>query len=126
MKDFVPYPEALALKELAFDKKLAFDEPLGYYIELTNPQEGILTIGKLENFNGIIAPTYSQAFRFFREKYDYDVSIKKRTPSTYKFEIEQLFVEDINYYFTDFPFKTYPEAELACLKKLIEIVKRNK
>ena len=70
------------------------------------------------------APTFSQAFRWFREKYGYDISIKKCTPSEYKFEIEQLFVEGDNYYFIDFVFKTYEEAELACLKKLIEIVKK--
>ena len=54
----------------------------------------------------------------------YDISIKKCTPSEYKFEIEQLFVEGDNYYFIDFVFKTYEEAELKCLKKLIEIVKK--
>jgi hypothetical protein len=72
------------------------------------------------------APLYQQAFRFIREKYGYDVSIKKCTPSEYKFEIEQLFVEGNNHYFIDFHFPSHEVAELECLKKLIETVKRKK
>jgi len=59
-KEFIPYEQALALKELGFDEPC-----LGYYIELRNPQEGILTIEKCENnFDGLLAPTFSQAFRW--------------------------------------------------------------
>jgi hypothetical protein len=112
-KEFIPYEQALTLKELGFDEPCLrgwyLDESLYYH-----PDSDIV----LDN------PTFSQAFRWFREKYGYDVTIKKCTPSEYKFEIEQLFVEGNNYYFIDFFFDTYEEAEVACLRKLIEIVKR--
>lgn len=112
MKDFTLYPEALALKELGFDEPC-----FGYYIELRNPKEGILTIGKCEkNSHGIIiAPTYSQAFRFFREKYGLYSSIDG-------LEMRQYYkITQTNEYSKEY--NTYEEAELACLRKLIEIVK---
>ena len=113
-KEFIPYEQAVALKELGFDEPCfrGWYEDEGLYY---HPDSDIV----LDN------PTFSQAFRWFREKYGYDVTIKKCTPSEYKFEIEQLFVEN-NYYFIDFPFPSYEVAELECLKKLIEIVKREK
>lgn len=108
-KEFVPYKESLELK------KLGFDEPcFGYYIELVKPIEGILTIEQCDkNVNGCcIAPTFSQAFRFFREKYGdflrYDWGV---VPHFLMIQIEMT------------KGKTYEEAELACLRKLIEIFK---
>ena len=130
---FVPYEIALALKELGFDEP-CFGKYLSSFQSDWKVYELILEMGMNEEFEdnrnvyllegACSAPTFSQAFRWFREKYGYDISIKKCTPSEYKFEIEQLFVEGDNYYFIDFVFKTYEEAELACLKKLIEIVKK--
>ena len=63
------------------------------------------------------------AFKFFREIFGCDISIKKNTSKDYKFIIELNYQEDINYHFTDFPFKDDDLAEYECLKKLIEIVK---
>lgn len=74
----------------------------------------------------ISAPTYSQAFKHFRDKYGYDISIKKSTPSEYKFVIEKVAVKGDDYYFIDFPYSSYEHAELACINKLIEIIKRKK
>jgi hypothetical protein len=129
-KEFVPYEQALALKELGFDEECL---ACWYNETPTNPEGQCLVYYKKPWCNqkiikGIIrdyyyAPLYQQAFGFFREKYGYCVTIKKCTPSEYKFEIEQLFAEVDNYYFIDFVFKSHKEAELACLKKLIEIVK---
>jgi hypothetical protein len=118
-KEFIPYEQSLALKELGFEYVstiFAYDEAGELYTRSGIPHDF--------NIRGLLsAPSFSQAFRWFREKYGYDVTIKKCTPSEYKFEIEQLFVEGNNYYFIDFSFNTYKEAELECLKKLIEIVK---
>ena len=115
-KEFIPYNEALALKGLGFDEPC-----LGYYIELRNPQEGILTIEKCENnFDGLLAPTFSQAFRLFREKY----GIK-----TYVYEVlEERFVfvtytNPLDYKMSSTYHTTYEEAELECLIRLIELVK---
>ena len=64
-KEFVPYEFALKLKTLGFDEPC-----FGYYIELVNPIESILTIGQCDkNVDGCLAPTFSQAFRFFRKKH---------------------------------------------------------
>jgi len=119
-KEFIPYEQSLALKELGFEYVstiFAYDEAGELYTRSGIPHDF--------NIRGLLsAPSFSQAFRWFREKYGYDVTIKKCTPSEYKFEIEQLFVEGNNYYFIDFSFNTYEEAELECLKKLIEIIKQ--
>ena len=143
-KEFTPYEQALDLKELGFDEPCLAcvgenNEVIirvGDYRSFSNkkPEDSIerdFYNNIIKDFNSYVndtasAPTFSQAFRWFREKYGYDVTIKKCTPSEYKFEIEQLFVEGNNYYFIDFSFDTYEKAELECLKKLIEIVKKNK
>lgn len=130
-KEFVPYQEALALKEIGFDESC-----FGYYIELRNPKEGILTIGKCEkNSHGIIiAPTYSQAFRWFREEHDLKIYFAYWNG----FNIEITEAEDMGAYQYEcyvIPpngmsiavrgeegnvyFKNYEEAELACLRALI-------
>lgn len=122
-KEFIPYEQALALTELGFDEPC-----FGFYLN-----GKVRLDGKIENClsqervyyvyrANCLSPTFSQAFRFFREKYGYDVSIKKR-----RFEIQKLEVygeDNPDYYFTDFPFDSYEESEFKCLKKLIEIVKR--
>jgi hypothetical protein len=79
----------------------------------------------------IQAPTFSQAFRWFREKYGICVWITSKTvesntiyipcgrtiPDTTK---KELVVDVVPYA----AFKNYEEAEIECLKKLIEIVKK--
>ena len=122
-KEFIPYEQALALK------KLGFDEPcFGYYSEQGNY---ILEEGKVNsncnkpgmNSRYCTAPTYSQAFRWFREKYGYYYEIFVDDDKTFGFLIS---------YFLEIgrankpiqrKYATYEEAELECLIKLIEIVK---
>jgi hypothetical protein len=119
--EFVPYEQALALKELGFDEPCFFSYELDY--EYFN-RAYYNHINHNSHPKLVSVPLYQQAFQFFREKYRYDVSIKKK-----RFEIEKLEIygeSNPDYYFTDFPFDTYEEAELECLKKLIEIVKRKK
>jgi hypothetical protein len=118
MKDFIPYEQSLELKELGIDEPC-----FGYYIELKNPQEGLLKIGLDNDF--LQAPTFSQAFRFFREKYDLRIWIESNY-GVLKFEyvIATTNPNFIDKQFNDFSgYKTYEEAELACLIKLIETVK---
>ena len=121
-KEFIPYEQALVLKELGFDEKCLglykFSNLTLEYPYLTNTG---LVNSNLEKYCS--APLYQQAFGWFREKYGYDVSIKKCRPTEYKFVITQSFVEN-DYYFIDYPFPSHENAELECLKKLIEIVKR--
>ncbi len=112
-KEFIPYEQALALKELGFD------EPCfgGYYSNQDNVNLWFFKEAKNSDRDERVrdgfatAPLYQQAFRWFREKYDLHLSIN---------------VKDGIWYFERFSingFKTYEEAELACLIKLIEIVK---
>ena len=128
-KEFIPYEQALALKELGFDEEcLASWSPktreriptlygcgaLLYDVDglITNKTEDILCS----------APLYSQAFRWVRKEHKYEVSIKKQTKYTYQFLIENK-EEEEHTRFVDFPYKTHEEAQFECLKKLIEIVK---
>ena len=111
--EFIPYTEALALKELGFDEPC-----FGYF---TSPKE--LIIQQPKDKNGVyvyFAPTYSQAFRWFREKYDYDGYFFSNTSYRYRVVIKKIYtMENLVDIMTD----TYEEAELECLKKLIKIVK---
>ena len=116
-KEFVPYEQALALKELGFD--FEDDDTLGFYsikYGVTIHQQ----LTKNDGYNPAIL--YQQAFRWFREKYNLKgfvspVEYLDGTNDTYHWCIynecnsgnDQL---------------THEEAELACLKKLIEIVKQ--
>ena len=124
-KEFVPYQEALALKELGFN-----EDCFGYYNN-HEPKRGPrgLVISGYQDHNEetegddliCSAPTYSQAFRFFREKYEYMPHIfRNSTSGRYSWKID-----DRHFYvdYTVYIFNSYEEAELACLQKLIEIVK---
>jgi hypothetical protein len=75
----------------------------------------------------IDAPTYSQAFRWFRENYELDSEIYMNHEYGVKFytylvlKLEKSIVSHKSGYAVKQ--NTYEEAELECLKKLIEIVK---
>ena len=120
--DFVPYELALELKQLGFDEPCFafYDESL--YFPNNENQYGTFCNQKLDA-SSCSAPTYSQAFRWFREKYGLSgwvnesfvgssqgvISIKSEIGLKYHTAVTKLF-------------DTYEEAELECLKKLIEIV----
>ena len=131
-KEFVPYEQALDLKELGFDKscyayfsnKYICPDTLIKPIQIIaeDISESSL-IRKLEIT--CVSPTFSQAFRWFREKYNIIPNIHSvyidETHTKINFWVwfanyEENSNEEIYY-------GTYEEAELECLKKLIEIVK---
>ena len=144
MKDFLLYPEALALKELGFDEPC-----FGYFhdgklsgvnkwdrkdweFHIISNKDITNTIHEI-----VLAPTYSQAFRFFREKYDWQHSIDPTADQHshklgYNYWIwnyktgEEHYTMPKNRPTGDWEYETYEEAELACLQKLIEIVKKAK
>lgn len=109
-KEFVPCEQALDLKELGFNENCI----KVYHTDKDN------NFNINENFN-ISAPLYQQAFRWFRKKYNH---LKIRIGEE-DFR-EDIFEYDIKNIITVSGFKTYEEAELECLKKLIEIVKDGK
>jgi hypothetical protein len=114
-REFTPYDRALKLKELGFDESC-----FGFYSKIYGLVIGRTTgNGALyENAGECLAPTFSQAFRWFREKYDLHGSVRKRNKNGVIY-FEQIFDEDV---LQNGPFSIYEEAELACLDKLIEIV----
>jgi hypothetical protein len=126
-KEFVPYQESLELKELGFDEPC-----FGYYgvenklhIEVSSNLDSNLT-----RRNFIAAPTYSQAFRWLLKHHNlYGVIIPTETMNwTFKtMTVVESIVEVPPYKHVDAnDYGTPEEAELSCLKKLIEIVKNEK
>ena len=78
---------------------------------------------KDHNNDIVSAPTFSQAFRWFREELNYEVFLQKQenlvSGKTYSFLIEND-LEGI--YERSLSKSSIDKAELACLTKLIEIV----
>jgi hypothetical protein len=128
-RDFVPSQQALALKELGFD-----DEVLKVY-DINSSKSKLYNYGEvLTGDDELYAPLYQQVFRWFREKYDIQVSIqhwcKDSKIREYHYHIEYTY-NDTRHSTSSiaehqYNMFNYEEAELECLKKLIEIVKENK
>ena len=131
-KDFVPYEEALALKELGFD------EPCNTcYDKLEMVASYGVNVFDYKNYNtsGYIVsrPTFSQAFRWFRYKYWYtalilcdsfQIVMQLSTSKTLDSKTGEYIANySTQTYHKEEGLKSYDEAELACLKKLIEISK---
>ena len=122
-KEFISCEQALELKELGFD-----DDCLGYYnIDPNAADMPFLCIYKpYKNEFCLHAPLYSQAFRWFRDKKLIDGSVSRHGVSdggySYRWDIIHEYGVYEERHFKK-GYKTYEEAELACLKKLIEIVK---
>jgi hypothetical protein len=125
-KEFVPYELALELKQLGFDEKCFCNWEESWSPEPEHEIRMILTTDQTWLRPGWVrAPTFSQAFRWFRENHDLRIWIESNY-GVLKFEyvIATSNPNFIDKQFSDFSgYKTYEEAELACLIKLIEIVK---
>ena len=116
-KEFVPYEQALELKELGFD-----DVTMAGYLYFGDLYIGYET-GNGRTFNPsyhISAPLYQQAFRWFREKYGF-CNFINFSGDGFCSGWEDLGNNEHGFE----NFKTYEEAELECLKKLIKISKSN-
>lgn len=124
-KEFIPYEQALELRELGFEATPlgGFKQDAVFYYEKGELYYDYRPMYSSTAHEGqILAPLYQQAFRWFREKYGLVGWIEGN-------EGKRIFMyiivspidsdDQLNYY----SFRTYEEAELACLKKLIEIVK---
>ena len=112
-KDFTLYPEALELKQLGFDEP-CFGVFINENFHLIFSNHQLDTI--------VLAPTYSQAFRWFDENTSFQgfviPSIKE---GHFDWKILNLDTEEEIQ--CEEYFQTRLEAELASLRKLIEIVK---
>lgn len=106
--EFIPYEQALALKELGFDEPC-----LAAYLKAGK----FLDIGEYVNqgYYRTLAPLYQQAFRWFREKCGLNHFVELDVdcgPRYYNAYVQCFLVYHGN---------NYGEAELTCLKKLIEL-----
>ena len=132
-KEFAPYEPSLALKELGFDEPcfgwfrstLIPSNFTEFFLETEFGMNESPSDWVNSNFldKACSAPLYQQAFRWFREKYGLVGIIKFGTNDfTYNVYNEDgmglLTKESLNFN------STYEEAELECIKKLIEIVKQ--
>ena len=126
-KEFCNYTQSLALKELGFDEPC-----FAWYVS----KDYGLEIGKVIQTDlikdAVVAPTFHQAFKFFREKYNLDGSMsvdvwnKKTTSYRIIGGIEGIVEADSYgslYDMDSIDYDSYEEAEQECLNKLIEIVK---
>jgi hypothetical protein len=144
-KEFIPYEQALELTALGFNEEcLVVVNVNSYELKIIN--------GSYNEELYLPIPLYQQAFRWFREKLFTKLTINEKgdyiqghftlLPLIFlnKYEIQVISVST-SYYFDKvgerdgIPFYKEPthryydsatsfeEAELACLKKLIEIVK---
>lgn len=121
-QEFIPYEQALELKELGFkygcqrfynkNKKIKWSFANGLGQEYFNQSDAVS------------APLYQQAFRWFREKYDLfsyiDILERQNGEVIYDYVIVNNDLEESE---DDRKWNTYEEAELECLKQLIEITK---
>ena len=122
-KEFAPYKEALALKELGFDECYFAIYYIDKQLHMTASYQNHLA------FRGwVAAPTLPPAFRWFREKFNFLHHIswvyKKTGDIEWFFDIKGINMSNNNILpHSETRFESYEEAELACLRKLIEIVK---
>jgi len=112
-KEFVPYTESLELKEIGFD------EPC---LAINNGDK--LFYGAFKSthayYKEYAVILYQQAFMFFRKKYGLYHIIHCPAKNVANFTITGFNIPSV---YSNVELKSYEEAELACLRKLIEIVK---
>ena len=133
--EFVSYEMALALKELGFDEPCicGYNDYHLLRSKISSSFDGDFVKWDEKYDKDLKAPLYQQAFRFFREKYNiqgyiYSSAVRGNAEKTKQFTG---YIWNING--IDMPFlstdardelhDTYEEAELACLIKLIELIK---
>jgi hypothetical protein len=125
-KEFINYELALELKQLGFDEPCVkfqwIDQDKPKWMGTTNSPNKFHTQKYWTENNDLYTisiPTFSQCFRWFREKHNLFGQVNIHTYFIYN--ISNGDFKMVKEYYK--LFETYEEVELACLKKLIEIVK---
>ena len=151
-KEFIPYEESLALRELGFDEEcfctmytdIPFNKKNGNPIKLLqigcgDKDTDTVKLSETQKFANsqyadyyIAVPLYQQVFRWFLEKYNLlSITIPDGlNPGLWAYRIESLDKSivlekyvDQSYWTMGTCFKTPEEATLASIQKLIEICK---
>ena len=132
--EFIPYTQALELKQLGFNEPCWAwynipDEDVRYcYSEgrspITNIQEEWDAKIDGKPVENIGLPTFSQAFKFIREKYNL-IGLVEGGYDNGKNIFTYVIWEGFKDIITDDYFETLEEAELNCLNELIKMVKEN-
>ena len=119
-KEFIPYPLALRMKALDYNESC-----MAYYNKSKKLHFDKYTTSHWSST--CLAPTFSQAFRWFREKHFYIsyVCAPYKEHDEFYFRIRHI-GDVINEGQLEScesqVYKSYEKAELACLEKLIEII----
>jgi hypothetical protein len=117
-KEFANYNQSLALKELGFNKPCfkGYTEEYKKLINFSNTHTNTSVKNTLPT-KPFTAPLKQQVFEFFKEKYFIvGYVVPHNGKWTYKIVSNKINIE-LN------GFKTYVDAELSCIDKLIEVVK---
>ena len=130
--EFVNYNQALKLKELGFDESCFGHYDLNGLQVITHhwyPQNknSSFPLPHTTNNPKISAPTFSQAFRWFRDTHNmfHEIQIDRTTEPKFCYAVfhyehygnhEEIRIGEWSLY------RTYEDAELACLENLIEVV----
>ena len=126
-KEFIPYEQAVDLESIGFDVRPNFGGNTSLYSKNGNhtfyTNYGVMGSGLYDGY--IYAPTFSQAFRWFREKHEIHTRINPHSSNdgNDNYIVDEYDWEMVHPKYFDGPyFEKYEDAELDCLKKLIEIV----
>ncbi len=120
--EFVPYKESCELKELGFVEQTYTWRQHG------NGISGVVE-GKRDSYNEkgdvyTALPTFSQAFKWFRKMYGIPSHIATYWQHDWNdYSYQYYFVENKKEWNGIEHYKTYEEAELACLRNLIDMAK---
>ena len=141
--EFIPYKQALDLKDIMFDeecfaffetqKRVEFIEDglvsnseleeekethLGWILDEDHGSQ-LKDYFQCEQKMCLTAPTYAQGFKWFREKYNLSSWIYNSDMTHFYYSV----LKDDTIVKANHAYETYEEAEHACLLKLIKIVK---
>ena len=122
-KEFVSYEMALALKELGFNEPCFtyyYNDSGKLRTNISIDIDDVWISGSIKKLGITLAPTFSQAFRFFREKYRLEGAIYRLN---FKWASHVFNIATSTYCFKHELFETYENAEINSLLKLIEITK---
>ena len=137
-KRFIEYTEAEELQRLGFDE-ICF----GYYRSVLGKPEVELIIRQTpprfyhlvaipEHFD-ILAPTYSQAFEFFEEKFKLfpTLHVDQTMEPKFGYSIAEFFEDEGGFFdwkniMSSYLYYTRQESKLECLRELIKIAKNRK